>query len=306
MARRTKAEREAAKLAAGDSSVNEGEIVLATEKPVNIRDIKVPPQLRIKCPAATDKDSASLKWFDDALGGRGLTPSSVMMLTGAAGGGKSTLLMMMADAIRGASYYYDQEQDEAGKWVVKKVPLSDSTRHRVILNSGEESVYQMAMVFERLGLKNGFDVCNFTMSQDLFQYRDQVAAAHPDCRIFMLQDSLQTLNDGKYGDAGTNGSSPIRACRQLTAHAKRTYDIVVFVGQVNKGGEFSGSNKIKHDTDIHTHIYFDKDRKSDSFGERLFTAQKNRFGCSGRTYMLGLDERGLFEKGRFELEGGSR
>lgn len=276
------------------------------ERPVNVLDIKVPAQLRIKCPIATTKDSAGLKWFDDGLGGRGVTPSCVMMLTGAAGGGKSTMLHQVADALTGATFFYDQEQDDEGKWVTKKVTLSDSNRHRVILNSGEESVYQIAMVCERLGLKNGYTVSNYHMSSDLFAHRDRVASEHPNSRIFILQDSLQTLNDGKYGDNGTNGSSPIRACKQLTEHAKRTYDMVVFVGQVNKSGEFSGSNKIKHDTDIHGHLYFDRDRKSDSFGERLFTTQKNRFGCSGRTYMLGLDEKGLFEKGRFELEGGSR
>jgi DNA repair protein RadA/Sms len=275
-------------------------------KNINILDVKVPPQLRVKCPLATSKDTASLKWLDDALGGRGMTPSSVMMLTGAPGGGKSTMMLQAADAIAGAQYYFDQEQSNEGEWVTKKVPLTDSTRHKVIYNSGEESIFQIAMVVERLGLKNGFFCANHTMSSDLFAQRDRIASEHPGCRIFMLQDSLQTLNDGKYGDSGTNGSSPIRACRQLTEHAKRSYDIVVFVGQVNKSGEFSGSNKIKHDTDIHGHLYFDKDRKSDSFGERLFTAQKNRFGCSGRTYMLGMDDRGLFEKGRFELESAGR
>jgi DNA repair protein RadA/Sms len=273
---------------------------------VNVLDIKVPPQLRVKCPTATDKDSAALKWFDDALGGRGMTPSSVMMLTGAPGGGKSTMMLQVADALTGAKHYFDQEQDEEGIWRAKKVVLCDSNRHQVLYNSGEESVHQVAMVVERLGLKNGFHISNHTMSHELFADRDRIAAEHPNSRIFVLQDSLQTLNDGKYGDAGTNGSSPVRACKQLTEHAKRSYDIVVFVGQVNKGGEFSGSNKIKHDTDIHGHIYFDKDRKSDSFGERLFTAQKNRFGCSGRTYMLGMDDRGLYEKGRFELEATDR
>lgn len=279
---------------------SEVDLVKSSGRAVNILDVKVPPQLRIKCPVATHKESACLKWFDDALGG--LTPSSVVMLTGAAGGGKSTLMLQAADALTGAQHYFDQEQADDGTWTTKRVPLTDSNRHHVLYNSGEESIYQIAMVAERLGLRSGFHVSNHVMSSDLFAERDRIASEHSGSRVFLLQDSLQTLNDGKYGDAGTNGSSPVRACRQLTEHAKRTYDVVIFVGQVNKSGEFSGSNKIKHDTDIHCHIYFDKDRKSDSFGERLFTAQKNRFGCSGRTYMLGLDDKGLFEKGRFEVD----
>lgn len=268
---------------------------------LNILEVQVPPQLRVRCPVATTAKSKAMKWFDDALGGKGLTPSCVMMLTGVPGGGKSTMMLMIADALTGAQYNWDQERTAEGNWVNKRVPLGTNNRHQVIYNSGEESVFQIAMVAERLKLTHGFHVGNDMSSSELFARRDRVASEHPNSRIIILQDSLQTLDDGKYA-GGTNSASPVRSCKQLTAHAKKTYDCVVFVGQVNKSGEFSGSNKIKHDTDVHGHLYFDKDKRSDSFGERLFTAQKNRFGCCGRTYMLGMDDRGLFEKGRFELE----
>ena len=36
-----------------------------------------------------------------------------------------------------------------------------------------------------------------------------------------------------------------------------------------------------------------------SYGERIFEITKNRFGCSGRAYVLGIGSSGLFEKGSF-------
>jgi|SRR5690606_35025880 len=90
----------------------------------------------------------------------------------------------------------------------------------------------------------------------------------------------------------------------LTTYAKRTFVNVIFIGQVNKSGEFAGKMTIKHAIDTHAHLYIDLDKRSDFFGERMFTVMKHRYGCSGRTYLLGMNERGLFERGRFHAAGG--
>ena len=58
----------------------------------NINDIEVPQKLR-------DRKKVGITWFDDAIGGEGFVPSSVMMLTGTPGAGKTTLLLQMANAI---------------------------------------------------------------------------------------------------------------------------------------------------------------------------------------------------------------
>ena len=50
--------------------------------------------------------------------------------------------------------------------------------------------------------------------------------------------------------------------------------------------------------DVHGHIYIDQSKKSETYGERIFEVTKNRFGCSGRSYILGIRRDGLYEKGQ--------
>ena len=63
----------------------------------NIAAVEVPQALR-------DRKPVGIEWFDDAIGGEGFVPSSVMMLTGTPGAGKTTLLLQLADAITKAGY----------------------------------------------------------------------------------------------------------------------------------------------------------------------------------------------------------
>jgi len=230
----------------------------------NINDIQVPDTLR-------DRKKVGIEWFDDALGGEGMVPSSVMMLTGTPGAGKTTMLLQLANSITGSG-------------------------HICLYNTGEESLYQVKMVVERLGLKEGFYVGQDTMITDLLAHADSLRKANPGKQVFILQDSLQTLDDGKWKD-GTNSMTALRCAEMLTDWAKSTYGVVIFIGQVNKDGEFQGKNGIKHAIDIHGHMYIDKQKKSETYGERIFEVSKNRFGCSGRAYILGMKREGLYEKG---------
>ena len=230
----------------------------------SINDLEVPKQLR-------DRKKVNITWFDDALGGEGFVPSSVMMLTGTPGAGKTTMLLQLANSITKAG-------------------------HVCLYNTGEESLYQVKMVVERLGLKEGFYVGQDTMITDLLAHADSLRKANPGKQVFILQDSLQTLDDGKWKD-GTNSMTALRCAEMLTDWAKSTYGVVIFIGQVNKDGEFQGKNGIKHAIDIHGHMYIDKQKKSETYGERIFEVTKNRFGCSGRAYILGIKREGLYEKG---------
>jgi DNA repair protein RadA/Sms len=233
----------------------------------NVLDIKVPEALR-------KKKKTGIDWFDDALGGEGFTPSTCMMLTGGPGCGKTTMILQLADAITKAG-------------------------HIALMNTGEESLYQVRLVCERLNLKHGFVPGQDTMVEDLLEHADELRKKNPSKQVFILQDSLQTLNDGKYKDGGTTGNTPLRCCELLTDWCKENYGICIFVGQVTKGGEFAGKNQIKHAIDVHGHLFFDDDKKSETYGERLYEVNKNRFGCAGKTYVIGIDSNGLHEKGRF-------
>jgi DNA repair protein RadA/Sms len=232
----------------------------------NILDISVPEALR-------DRKRTGLEWFDDAIGGDGFVPSSVMMLTGTPGAGKTTMLLQLANAITKAG-------------------------HICLYNTGEESLYQVKMVAERLGLSAGFVVGQDTLVTDVLAHADMLRKAHPKKQIFILQDSLQTLDDGKWAGA-TNSMTPVRATEMLTDWAKSNYGVVIFIGQVTKGGDFAGKQTILHAVDLRGHLYIDEEKRSETYGERIFEITKNRFGCSGRSYVLGINKAGLYEKGSF-------
>jgi DNA repair protein RadA/Sms len=236
------------------------------KKGTNILDIEVPKALR-------DRKKVGISWFDDALGGEGFVPSQVMMLTGTPGAGKTTLLLQLADAITKAG-------------------------HICLYNTGEESLYQVKMVTERLGLRSGFVVGQDTLVTDLLAHADSLRKANPGKQVFILQDSLQTLDDGKWKD-GTNSMTTVRATEMLTDWAKSTYGVVIFIGQVTKSGDFAGKQTILHAVDVRGQLYIDEEKKSETFGERIFEVTKNRFGCSGRAYVLGIGKTGLYEKGSF-------
>jgi DNA repair protein RadA/Sms len=232
----------------------------------NINDIQVPEALR-------DRKKVGIEWFDDAIGGEGMVPSSVMMLTGTPGAGKTTMLLQLANSITGAG-------------------------HVCLYNTGEESLYQVKMVAERLKLRNGFIVGQDTLVEDLLTHADAIRKANKGKQVFILQDSLQTLDDGKWNGA-TNSMTPVRATEMLTDWAKANYGIVCFIGQVTKSGDFAGKQTILHAVDVRGQLYIDEEKKSETYGERIFEVTKNRFGCSGKSYILGMERTGLVEKGSF-------
>ncbi len=121
--------------------------------------------------------------------------------------------------------------------------------------------------------------------------------------VTLLQDSLQTLNDGKYKDGGVTGNTPVRCTEMLVDWAQKKqgsqFGHVWFVGQVTKNGDFAGKNTIKHAIDGHMHLFYDEDKKSATYGCLLGEMQKNRWGCNGTTYILGLTATGIEERGSF-------
>jgi DNA repair protein RadA/Sms len=244
-----------------------------------IKSIDVPPALRVK-------RSSGIEWFDDALGAEGgFTPTATMMLTGGPGSGKSTLLRQLANSLSAAG-------------------------HVPIYNTGEESLYQVKMACERLQLKENFMVGEETMLPRMLEFLDNVKSdpKNKGKQIFYLQDSLQTLDDGKYVDAkgasrGTTGRTPTRCVEMIVDWMQRNFGICVFIGQCTKGGEFAGQNTIKHAIDVHAHMFYDEKEKSDTYGCLLFEVQKNRWGCNGKTYILGMTKTGIEERGHFRKAG---
>lgn len=226
----------------------------------NIMDLEVPDFLR-------RRHQCSVDWLDEAFMG-GFVPSSVTMLTGAPGAGKTTMMLQMANGIT-------------------------RTGNICLYNTKEESLSQIKLVLERLGLTDGFYCGQHVLAKDLFDHANKLIKQFPKKQLFLIQDSLPTLDDGKYKDGATNSRTPGRACKLLTEWSKKTNAITCFINHVTKTGDFAGKNEVKHMIDAHAHLSIETNTKSDAFGKRNFVVTKNRFGDTSSQYVIEMTEKGL-------------
>ena len=232
-------------------------------RPKNILDVEVPPQLR-------QKKKCGITFIDHAFCG-GFTPSMSILFTGSAGCGKTTFSLQLGDALT-------------------------QNGHVVVFNTNEQSLFQVRMTTERIKTKYGFVPCQEPTVQGLIEYLEDVRTENPGKQIFLIQDSLQTLDDSKYNDGAITTGTGVRVLQQIVDWCQATYGIAIVIGQVTKGNKFAGSNKTKHLVDVHMSLTFDEERKSATFGERVFAFEKNRFGIAPIDYVVGMYESGVFEK----------
>jgi len=265
----------------------------------NIQDINVPEHMRTRI-------SFGIDWVDKLFGGVGAIPSMVVLFTGTPGAGKTTLSLQLASAI------------------------SSTPNSVALFNTREESPFQVKMTTERLKLSNfliGNDLLvpsredldflpkniieNWNKREKDGSYKHTSMIDHakytidqnPGKTVFLIADSLQTFNDGKYGPDTINAQSQKRVIEQLTSFAKTGYKgvhpIIVVIGQVTKGGEFCGPNTVKHAIDAHLHLHIDEDKRSETYGRRLIEMTKNRFGCCGTKIILDMEKFGLKYAGEY-------
>lgn len=234
----------------------------------NILDIKVPVELETNEPTG-------MAHVDALFAGDGITPSTAAFITGIPGAGKTTLMLQLADALTGMG-------------------------HVAIYNTGEESLYQVRKVVKRLDLQHGFIPSYESTDAAIVAQARAVAKANPGKRVFLFVDSLQCVEHerpkGQRGRAPSQDNAATKALETLTTWAKDTFGVLFVIGMVGKNGEFLGNNKIKHMIDCHLHMDVDTDRKSETYGQRVATMQKNRFGTSGIGYTYEVSASGV----RFE------
>lgn len=226
----------------------------------NVLSIEVPDFLR-------EKLATGIDYFDQVLSG-GLTPSTVTLFTGTSGAGKSTMTQLIADGLTKNGCY-------------------------VVVILGEESPYQSRMTSQRLGLKSGYAMVTETHLPTLMPWiRKKQASLPKGQRMVIIADSLQTLNDGKYGEDLTNSKTDIRSLQIITEFCKETATSAIVIGQVNKAGKMAGSNKLKHMVDVHIHLSIEE-KDEDLKGCRLLEVTKNRFGFSGSVTFLKMEPWGF-------------
>ena len=194
--------------------------------------------------------------LDRVLGG-GLVPGSVVLIGGDPGAGKSTLLLQVCARM--------------------------AARSAVLYVTGEESLQQLALRAERLGLDGG-------RLQVAAETRVEVIAGLIEDRkpALLVLDSVQVLQLSSVD--GTPGSvSQVReAASYFTRLAKQTSTVVVLVGHVTKEGNLAGPKVLEHMIDCFLML-------DSAGGSRFRTLRgvKNRFGAVNELGVFAMTEQGM-------------
>lgn len=214
-----------------------------TSRPIPLSSINKKILVRIQ---------TNISELDRALGG-GMVPGQVILIAGEPGIGKSTILLQLADKIEKTLYV-----------------------------SGEESIHQIAVRADRLGVKNKMNILE---TNDIDNVISNAMDEKPN---LLIVDSIQTMNTSDLtGMAGSVGQ--VRECAfRLTRFAKSTNTPTIIVGHVTKEGSVAGPSVLAHIVD--TILWFEGDKKTNI---RILRTHKNRFGATDETGIFEMNDKGL-------------
>lgn len=211
-----------------------------------------------------ERQSISIDEFDRVLGG-GLVQASVTLVGGDPGIGKSTLLLQAACALSGQG-------------------------QTVLYFSGEESINQIRMRANRLGLEDKEQRENIRLAACI-NVADILSTLENEKDIcLVIIDSIQTMwLESANGAPGT--VSQVRAAAfELIRMAKQKEFALVLVGHVTKEGALAGPRVLEHMVDAV--LYFEGDRGHQF---RILRAAKNRFGATDEIGVFSMTSEGLVE-----------
>ena len=225
------------------------EAFLSNIKPINLNDVQVEKEDRYK---------TGMKEMDRVLGG-GIVKGSLVLVGGDPGIGKSTLLLQICDKI-------------------KEDP-------KIIYISGEESIKQIKIRADRLGVSN---------SNLLMVSETNFKIVHSLCEMekpnLIIIDSIQTM----FNEELSTAPGSISQVRDITAGlmriAKSMNIAIIIVGHVTKEGSIAGPRVLEHMVD--TVLYFEGERH---LSYRILRAVKNRFGSTNEIGIFEMKDVGLVE-----------
>lgn len=238
-------------------------------EPELLSNIKTEAELRL---------SSGMEELDRVLGG-GIVRGSLVLVGGDPGIGKSTLLLQMC------------------REIVNKSKI-------VLYISGEESLNQIKMRAERLGVFHGELL--LLCETDLELIEAAIQKYNPDIVVI---DSIQTMFREEVTSAPGSVSQVREATGALMRIAKGSGITIFIIGHVTKEGVVAGPRVLEHMVD--TVLYFEGDNYA---AYRILRAVKNRFGSTNEIGVFEMQGSGLVEvknpsefmlKGRPEGEPGS-
>lgn len=202
--------------------------------------------------------SSGVGEFDRVLGG-GLIPGSAILVGGHPGAGKSTLLLQTVCHL--------------------------ASQMNVLYVTGEESLQQVAMRANRLGLeakelKLFSETCIETIEATLMSASPKV----------LVVDSIQVMFSESL-DSAPGSVSQVRECAaRLTRYAKQSGMVLFLVGHVTKDGSIAGPKVLEHMIDCSIMLEGSSDTRF-----RTLRGIKNRFGAVNELGVFSMQEKGLVE-----------
>lgn len=219
-------------------------------KPVKLEEVSIEEQDRI---------STGYQELDRVLGS-GIVAGSLVLVGGDPGIGKSTLLLQ----------------------VCRNLAADD---HKVLYISGEESLKQIKLRANRIGVIRGELL--FQCETNLDDIEASIRSEKPEIVVI---DSIQTMFREDVSSA-PGSVSQVRESTSLLMQIAKGLGIAVFiVGHVTKEGVVAGPRVLEHMVD--TVLYFEGERNA---SYRILRGVKNRFGSTNEIGVFEMQEQGLVE-----------
>ncbi len=202
-----------------------------------------------------------IKEFDRVTGG-GLVPGSAILIGGDPGIGKSTLLLQAVCSL-------------------------SRKNTRCVYVSGEESIEQVRMRAQRLGLSDApVELASAVNVRDIVASVEDAAVPV----ALLIIDSIQTMFIDTIDSAPGTVTQVRTSAQEIIRTAKTRGIAVIFVGHVTKDGQIAGPRVLEHMVD--TVLYFEGER---SHHFRILRAVKNRFGPTDEIGVFEMAAEGLVE-----------
>ena len=208
---------------------------------------------------AADRLVLPLNELNRVLGG-GLVAGSLVLVGGDPGIGKSTLLLQVA-------------------------ALVASARGRIAYATGEETLHQVKLRAQRLGIKgNGLFLLAET---NLDAILGQMEALAPGMVVI---DSIQSVYLPQL-DSSSGSINQVRECANTMMRWAKTHGVPVFlVGHVTKEGAIAGPRVLEHMVDVVLYL------EGEPFSPyRVLRSVKNRFGSTNEIGVFEMKGQGLVE-----------
>ena len=194
--------------------------------------------------------------LDRVLGG-GIVKGSLVLLSGDPGIGKSTILLQICQ-------YIGKDLD-------------------ILYVSGEESVYQIKLRADRLGVTS--PTLTLMSQTDVQAICEYININKPGLVII---DSIQTMVISDLSSSAGSVTQVRESTSMFMRTAKSSNIPIIVVGHVNKDGNIAGPKVLEHIVDAV--LYFEGDR---NMSYRILRAVKNRYGSTNEIGMFDMTGRGL-------------